>query len=118
MGFAPLQEATQRLGAQLSAVTFVLMCAGLIYCAVQAHQEKGVGRVKGHLVRMIVGVILLSAFSMWVTELNEAAMSLIEFDTVANSYESAVLRQFGITTADSQKQSPNCSMKRVNPIVT
>jgi hypothetical protein len=80
------------------------MCAGLIYCAVQAHQEKGVGRVKGHLVRMIVGVILLSAFSMWVTELNEAAMSLIEFDTVANSYESAVLRQFGSQSAGQSQQ--------------
>jgi hypothetical protein len=47
VNFAALQEGTQRLGAQLAAVTLVLMCAGLIYCTVQAYQERGVGRVGG-----------------------------------------------------------------------
>ena len=50
MNFAALQEGTQRLGAQLAGVTLVLMCVGLIYCAAQAYQERGVSRLSGHLV--------------------------------------------------------------------
>jgi hypothetical protein len=105
VNFAALQEGTQKLGAQLASVTLVLMYAGLIYCAVQAHQEKGVGRVGGHLVRMMVAVILLGAFGLWVTELNDAAMSLIEFDTVASSYETAALREFGSQSTGQSQQS-------------
>jgi hypothetical protein len=105
MNFAALQEGTQRLGAQLAAVAFVLACAGLIYCAVQAYQERGVGRVNGHLMRTIVAVVLLGMFGTWVTELNDAALSLVEFDTVANSYETAILREFGSQSAGQSQPS-------------
>jgi hypothetical protein len=99
VNFAALQEGTQRLGAQLASVTFVLAVAGLIYCAVQGFRGRGVGQVGGHLVRIMAAVILLGAFGIWVTELNEAAMNLVEFDTVANSYETAVLGEFGSLSA-------------------
>jgi hypothetical protein len=105
VNFAALQEGTQRLGAELAGVTLVLMCAGLIYCTVQSYQERGVSRVFGHLIRMMVAVIVLSAFAGWVSELNDAALSLVEFDTVASSYETAVLREFGSQSAGQSQVS-------------
>jgi len=105
VNFAALQEGTQRLGAQLAGVTLVLMCAGLIYCVVQAYQERGVGRLSGYLVRMVVAVIVLSVFATWVSELNDAAISLVEFDTTASSYETAILQEFGSQSAGQSQQS-------------
>jgi hypothetical protein len=54
---------------------------------------------------MIVAVIVLSVFAAWVSELNEAALSLVEFDTAATSYETAVLREFGSQSAGQSRQS-------------
>jgi hypothetical protein len=105
VNFAALQEGTQKLGVQLVGVTLVLMCAGLIYCACQAYQERGVGRLKGHLVRMVVAVTVLSAFATWTAELNDAAMSLVEVDTAPSAYETAILKEFGSQSAGQNWQN-------------
>ena len=97
--FAAFQDGANRLGSVLASVAFVLAVAGLVYCTLQGMQERHLGRIKGHLVRTIVAAILLGSFALWTTQLNDAALSLVEFDTVADAYRTAVLQRFGSQSA-------------------